>query len=104
MQITVSGQQMDLTDAIRTYTEQKFHKLSRHFDQVININVVLSVEKSRQKAEANLTVSGTHLHANAETNDMYATIDALIDKLDRQILKYKEKMRDHHKSDVQKRA
>jgi putative sigma-54 modulation protein len=74
-------------------------RLERHFDHVTNLHVVLSVEKLRQKAEATLHVSGANLFANAEHEDMYAAIDALGDKLDRQIKKHKEKLKDHHQAD-----
>jgi putative sigma-54 modulation protein len=74
-------------------------RLQRHFDHVTNMHVVLSVEKTRQKAEATMHVSGANLFANAESEDMYAAIDALVDKLDRQIKKHKEKITDHHQAD-----
>lgn len=99
MQITISGQQVEITDPIRQYAEEKISKIQRHFDHVTTTNVVLHVEKTRHLAEATIHASGATVHANAEGTDMYAAIDALIDKLDRQIIKHKEKTTDHHKQD-----
>ncbi|APZ43936.1 ribosome hibernation-promoting factor, HPF/YfiA family [Acidihalobacter ferrooxydans] len=103
MQINLTGHHLELTDALRSYVEEKFRKLERHFDNVIDVHVVLSVEKLRQKAEASLLLGGSRIHAVAETEDMYAAIDSLIDKLDRQVVKHKEKTKDHHKADADKR-
>jgi putative sigma-54 modulation protein len=97
MQLNLSGQHLEITPALRTYVNSKLERLERHFDNVTNMHVVLSVEKLRQKAEATLHVSGNNLFANAEHEDMYAAIDALMDKIDRQIKKHKEKIKDHHK-------
>ncbi len=99
MQLNLSGHHIDITPALRSYVETKIERLERHFDHVTNVHVVLSVEKLRQKAEATLHVSGANLFANAEHEDMYAAIDALTDKLDKQIKRHKEKMKDHHKED-----
>ena len=99
MQINVTGQHLDVTDPMKAYVADKFAKLERHFDHVTNVHVILSVQKQRQKAEATMHVSGGNLFANAEHEDMYAAIDALTDKLDRQIVKHKEKLTDHHKRD-----
>jgi putative sigma-54 modulation protein len=99
MQLNLSGHHIDITPALRSYVVDKMDRLERHFDHVTNMHVVLSVEKLRQKAEANVHVSGANLFANAENEDMYAAIDALTDKLDRQIKKHKEKMKDHHQAD-----
>ncbi len=99
MQIDVTGQHLDVTPALRDYITGKLERLERHFDKVTNMHAVLSVEKLRQKAEATINVSGASLHANAEDEDMYAAIDALTDKLDRQIKKHKEKITDHHRSE-----
>jgi putative sigma-54 modulation protein len=97
MQISVTGQHLDITDSLKGYVNDKFAKLERHFDHVTNVHVVLTIEKQRQKAEATMHISGGNLFANAEHEDMYAAIDALTDKLDRQIVKHKEKLTDHHK-------
>lgn len=99
MQISVTGQNIDLTDSLHNYVKEKMEKIERHFDNVTHIHVVLSVEKTRQMAEATINTSGADLHANAENEDMYAAIDALIDKLDRQVKKHKEKLTDHHRSE-----
>ena len=91
MQLNISGHHVELTEALKDYVNDKFQRLERHFDQISNANVILQVEKLRQIAEATVNISGGELHAKAETEDMYAAIDALVDKLDRQILKHKEK-------------
>lgn len=93
MQLTVSGHHIDVTDGMRTHVNEKFEKLQRHIDHITNIEVTLIVEKQVHKAEASLHVSGADLFASAESPDMYAAIDALADKLDRQIIKHKEKHR-----------
>ncbi|MBA3582620.1 MAG: ribosome-associated translation inhibitor RaiA [Gammaproteobacteria bacterium] len=101
MNIDVSGHHLELTDALKSYVMDKMDRLERHFDHVTKVHVVLGVEKTRHKAEATLHVPGGqgNLHANSVNDDMYAAIDALIDKLDRQILKHKEKVTDHHRRD-----
>jgi putative sigma-54 modulation protein len=95
MQITVSGHQMEVTEPLRNYASEKIGRLQRHFDNMTTSNIVLHVEKNRHKAEATIHAKGATLHANAEGIDMYAAIDALADKLDRQVLKHKEKTTDH---------
>ncbi len=95
MQINLTGHHVDITEPLRNYVETKFAKLERHFDHITNVYVVLNVEKLRQKAEATLHVSGGELFATSEHEDMYAAIDGLIDKLDRQVIKHKEKLRRH---------
>jgi len=95
MQMTISGHHIDVTDGLRVHVQEKFEKLHRHIDHITNIEVTLIVEKQSHKAEANLHVSGADLFASAENDDMYAAIDALADKLDRQIIKHKEKHRGH---------
>ena len=99
MQITLSGHHVDVSAALKDYVDTKLRRLERHFDHVTNAHVVLSVEKLSQKAEATLHVSGGQLFADAVDSDMYAAIDALADKLDRQLKRHKEKMTDHHRSD-----
>lgn len=91
MQLNISGHHVELTDALKDYVSAKLSKLERHFDQISNVQVTLSVEKTRQTAEAVIHITGGELHAKAEQDDMYAAIDQLTDKLDRQILKHKEK-------------
>jgi putative sigma-54 modulation protein len=95
MQITISGHHVDVTPALRDYVLTKFDRLQRHFDQITNTDVTLIVEKLVQKAEATVHVSGADIFANAESEDMYAAIDLLADKLDRQLIKHKEKSRGH---------
>ena len=85
MQINISGHHVKVTTPLREYVEKKFERLTRHFDHVINIHVVLTVE-------------------DASNEGMYAAVDALVDKLDRQIVKYKEKLKDHHQGDVEHHA
>ena len=97
MQINVTGQHLGLTYSLRDYVTSKLGKLERHFDKVTNVHAILSVEKLRQKAEATVHINGADLFANAENENMYAAIDALTDKLDRQIIKNKEKRSDHHR-------
>ncbi|WOD10642.1 ribosome hibernation-promoting factor, HPF/YfiA family [Halopseudomonas laoshanensis] len=91
MQLNLSGHQLDITEALRDYVNEKMSRLERHFDKITNVQVTLEVEKLRQKAEATLHVAGGEVVANAEHTDMYAAIDLLTDKLDRQLIKYKEK-------------
>lgn len=104
MQINLSGHHVELTDALRNYVNDKFQRLERHFDNVIDVHVILSVEKLRQQAEASLNLSGNQIFADSVDEDMYAAIDGLIDKLDRQVIKHKEKMKDHHKAEAAKRT
>lgn len=92
MQINISGHHVELTDSLKDYTSEKLQRLSRHADDIVSIQAILSVEKTRQKAEATVHVKGADLFANAESEDMYAAIDSLADKLDRQVLKHKEKV------------
>lgn len=91
MQINLTGHHVDITEALKGHVDNKFERLARHFDHVLNAHVVLSVEKLRQKAEATLHINGAKLFADSVHEDMYAAIDTLIDKLDRQVLKHKEK-------------
>ncbi len=95
MQLNVSGHHVEVTPALREYVESKFERLQRHFDQITNTQVTLVVEKMVQKAEASVHVSGADLFAQSESEDMYAAIDSLADKLDRQLIKHKEKLRNH---------
>lgn len=97
MNLTVTGHHIEVTPAIRDYVTEKVKKITRHFDQVIDVNVILSVEKLVQKAEVNLHVSGKDIFVQSEDADLYAAIDSLIDKLDRQVVKHKEKNGDHHR-------
>lgn len=91
MQINISGHHLELTDALRDYLNEKMERLERHSDQVSNVQATLSVQKQRQIAEASINVRGAQLFAEAEHDDLYAAIDLMVDKLDRQLLKHKEK-------------
>lgn len=95
MQINITGHHVELTDALNDYVHSKFEKLERHFDNITNVQVTLSVEKQRQQAEADVHLAGGKLFATHEHEDMYAAIDGLTDKLDRQIIRHKEKMKNH---------
>jgi putative sigma-54 modulation protein len=100
MQLELSGHHVEITPAMRSYVLKRFERISRHFEQVLDIHCVLTVEKLRHKAEATLTLRGTTIHADATEPNMYAAIDALADKLDRCVKKHKEKASDHHAEDV----
>lgn len=91
MQINYTGLNIEVTDALRNFTHDKLSKLERHSDRITQIEVTYDVEKLRQIAKATVFVSGDTLHASSEAEDMYAAIDVLIDKLDRQLIKHKEK-------------
>ena len=95
MQLNLTGRHVEITDSLRDYVNTKFAKLERHFDHINNVHVILDVEKLSQKAEATLHVNGGELFASTEHKDMYAAIDSLIDKLDRQVIKHKEKLARH---------
>lgn len=97
MQLSITGHHVDVTEALKNYVNEKFQRLERHFDQVIDVHVILSVEKLRQKAEATVQVNGAKLFAEEEQADLYAAIDGLIDKLDRQTIKHKEKLSAHNR-------
>ena len=91
MNLNLTGNHVEITPAMREYVTTKISKVTRHFDHVIDVSVILSVEKHIQKAEANVHVKGKDIFVEADGDNMYASIDSLIDKLDRQVLKYKEK-------------
>lgn len=100
MNLTISGHHLEVTPALRGYVTSKLDRLTRHFDQVVDIKVLLTVEKhkekeKRQRAECNVRVKGSDLFAEASHFDLYAAIDALMDKLDRQVLRHKTRVRDH---------
>jgi putative sigma-54 modulation protein len=96
MQLSVTGHHVEVTPPLRTYVEKKLERIVRHFDHVIDVHCILTVEKLQQKAEALLKVRGNDIHAYAIDADMYAAIDALTDKLDRLVKKRKDKIQDHH--------
>ena len=95
MQINLTGHHVDITDSLRNYVNEKMVKLERHFDKVSNTHVILTLENLDHKAEATVHMSGNDIFAEASENDMYAAIDSLVDKLDRQVKKYKEKLKNH---------
>lgn len=103
MNLNISGHHVSLTPALREYVVSKLKRVERHFDHLINADVILSVEKVRHKAEATIHSRGIDLHAEEICEDMYAAIDGLIDKLDQQTRKLKDKVRDHHAREVVKR-
>lgn len=98
MQINVSGHHVEVTDALRNYVEAKLDRLERHSDRINHVDVILGVEKQRQKAESTVRIPGGELFADAESDDLYAAIDMLADKLDRQLIKQKEKQKDHKRA------
>lgn len=99
MQITFTGHRIEVTSSLKHFTEEKFQKLEHHFEKLTSIHVVFDVEKLRQIAEATILISKGEVHASAESENMYTAIDLLVDKLDKQLMKHKEKIldrRDHH--------
>ncbi|MCH8536493.1 MAG: ribosome hibernation promoting factor [Alkalimonas sp.] len=95
MQINLTGRHVEITEALKDYVDNKFAKLERHFEHINNVHVVLNVEKLQQIAEAKLNLNGGEVFAVSESANMYAAIDQLIDKLDRQVIKHKEKLARH---------
>lgn len=104
MNIHLTGRHLEITPAIREYATGKFGKIKRHFDNVIEVNIILSVEKLKQKAEATVHISGKDVFVECEDENLYAAIDALVDKLDRQVVKHKEKVADRRHDDSGKFA
>ena len=92
MQLTLTGRQLEITAALGDYVREKLGRITRHFDQVIDLHAVLSVEKLVHHAEATISATGKKIHAEATGTDMYSAIDALVDKLDRQTVKHKERI------------
>lgn len=95
MQIDFTGHGIDVTQALKTFTQEKFTRLERHFDRITSAHVTFSVEKLSQTAEATLLITKGEIHASATAEDMYTAVDELMDKLNRQLIKHKEKMGDH---------
>ncbi len=95
MQVSVTGRHVEVTGAMKQHVEDKISKLKRHFDHVTDVHVILTVEKLEQKAEATVQISGAKLFADDVQEDMYVAIDNMVDKLDRQIIKHKEKVQAH---------
>ncbi|MEO8248895.1 MAG: ribosome-associated translation inhibitor RaiA [Burkholderiales bacterium] len=101
MNLTISGHHLEVTPALRSYVIAKLDRITRHFDQVLDVKVLLTVEKlrdkdSRQRAECNIHVKGNDMFAEASHADLYAAVDDLVDKLDRQVVKHKSRITDHH--------
>lgn len=96
MNLNITGHHIDMTEALNSYVASKMERVERHFDDVIDAEVVLKVEKLRHQAMVTMQVRGATLHAEATKEDMYAAIDCMVDKLDRQTIKHKEKEKDHH--------
>ena len=96
MQLTITGHQLEVTDPIREYIDTKFERIKRHFDQVLNVHVIISVEKVRHKSEATMHIGGKDFFAESTEDHLYKSIDLLVDKLDKQIRRHKDKMTNHH--------
>lgn len=104
MNLQLTGRHVDITPAIRDYVVSKLERINRHFENVIDVNVIMTVEKLDQKIEANVHLSGKDIHVQCHDADMYAAIDGLVDKLDRQIIKHKEKFKEGRHAPAAKRA
>ena len=102
MNLNLTGHHLEITPSIREYITSKLERLTRHFEQVIDVSVIVSVEKLQQKVEANVHVRGKDIFVEVIDEDLYAAIDSLADKLDRQIVKFKEKRSDHRQDGVLK--
>lgn len=101
MNLTISGHHLEVTPALRSYVIAKLDRITRHFDQVVDVKVLLSVEKQKEKerrqhAECNIHVKGSDLFAECSNQDLYAAVDELVDKLDRKVVRHKDKIKDHH--------
>lgn len=103
MQLNVSGHHVEVTPPLRDYVSSKIERIARHFDLISDVSCILTVEKLRHKAEATVQVNGGTIYADHTEEDMYAAIDGLVDKLERRVRKYKEKLVDHHAKDTNKR-
>jgi len=95
MNLNITGRHVEVTPAIREYVTSKLDRVIRHFDNVTSVGVILSVEKLKQKAEVTLHVRGKDIFVESEESDLYAAIDSMVDKLDRQVIKYKQKNLEH---------
>ena len=95
MNVNITGRHMEMTDALKSYIEGGLGKVRSHFDQVIDVDVVLTVEKHRHIAEVNLHANGIRIHGRETSSDMYASVDAVLAKLDRQVRRHKEKINRH---------
>jgi putative sigma-54 modulation protein len=104
MQINVSGQHIEVTPALRAYVTEKLQRISRHFDHVISIDVILRVENHHKQADGKVNAAGKSIFAQESSEDMYAAIDGLVDKLDRQVRRHKDRIRGHHASAAKRAA
>ena len=104
MNLQISGHHLEITPALHDYVTSKLERVKRHFDHVIDVNVILSVEKLKQKAEVTVHLPGKDIFVEAIDEDLYAAIDGLGDKLDRQIQKHKQKLQDHHRGEKMNHA
>lgn len=107
MNLTITGQHLEVTPALRDYVTSKLERVVRHFDQIIDIAVTLGVEQlsekdKRQRAEVNVRLKGNAIHLDNVADDLYAAIDGLVDKLDRQVLKHKEKIQSHQHEGIKR--
>ena len=101
MNLTISGHHLEVTPSLRSYVTSKLERIVRHFDQVVDVKVLLTVEKQkekegRQRAECNIHVKGTDMFAESSHADLYAAVDELVDKLDRQVVRHKTRLQEHH--------
>ncbi|MCM8610622.1 ribosome-associated translation inhibitor RaiA [Accumulibacter sp.] len=97
MNLQVSGHHLEVTPALHDYVTGKLERITRHFDNVIDVSVILSVDKLKQKAEVTVHLAGKDVYVESVDEDLYAAVDGLVDKLDRQVQKYKQKLQDHHR-------
>ena len=97
MYLNITGHHVEVTPAIRDYVTGKLERITRHFDNVIDVNVILSVDKLKQKAEVTVHLAGKDVYVESVDEDLYAAVDGLVDKLERQVQKYKQKLQDHHR-------
>jgi putative sigma-54 modulation protein len=107
MNLTISGHHLEVTPALRSYVTTKLDRIIRHFDQVVDVKVLLTVEKQkekerRQRAECNIHVKGSDMFAESAHEDLYAAVDELVDKLDRQVVRHKDRLQDHHHDTVKR--
>jgi putative sigma-54 modulation protein len=107
MNLTISGHHLEVTPALRSYVQVKMDRVTRHFDQVIDVNVLLTIEKlkekeRRQRAECSLHLKGKDIFVESHHEDLYAAIDELVDKLDRQVIKHKSIVQNHHHAPVKR--
>jgi len=104
MQINITGHHIEVTPALRAFVTEKLQRISRHFDHVISINVILKVENPHQQAEATVHAAGKSIFAQEANSDMYAAVDGLVDKLDKQVRRYKDRLRGNHNNGAKRAA